>query len=99
MCIEKYDVKDSYTGRYFKSSIDEIDKAVDLVNRTILVEGDASMNELYLNLDLEAVPAGEGIGWSNETITARYTAIIMANGAPAISFSIAPDPKPELDRR
>lgn len=55
---------DSFTGRYFKSSIESLRKAANEVNRQMLYDDTASMNDFYDAIGLPAVDIGEELGWS-----------------------------------
>ena len=54
---------DSLSGRYFKSDIEKIKKAINDVNRRMLNENSVALNEYYVEIGLAAVGIGESVGW------------------------------------
>lgn len=57
---------DNQTGRYFKSDIDKIKKAVNDLNARLLREMSISLNEFYYAISLPCVAAGSTLGWTTE---------------------------------
>lgn len=55
---------DSFTGRYFKSSIESLRKAANEVNRQMLYDDTASVNDFYDAIGLPTVDIGDELGWS-----------------------------------
>lgn len=56
---------DSYSGRYFESTIEEVRKAECALNREITVGGYACINELYDMLGMPHIDGGRTIGWAS----------------------------------
>lgn len=56
---------DQISGRYFKSSVDKIRKAENLINKEMMdgMSPWMSLNEIYDYLDLDPVSVGREIGW------------------------------------
>lgn len=87
---------DAFAGRYFCSNRTKIDKAVNDINRMILTDDFASLNDFYDIIGLERTKMGDLLGWSNRGslmgINARYSSHLAANGQPclAVAFNIAP---------
>lgn len=55
---------DSYSGRYFESSIDKIIKAEYELNKELIVYGEVSLNFWYNLIGLSPVTGGDKIGWT-----------------------------------
>ena len=55
---------DAISGRYFMSDIDEIKRALNLLNHQLLYDETASLNDLYDYLGLEPNGCGEDFGWN-----------------------------------
>lgn len=55
---------DVFSGRYFKSDIDIIRKAENLINRQMLSDNYASLNDFYNAIDLPGIKIGDSIGWN-----------------------------------
>lgn len=54
---------DSYSERYFESTLGKVLQAEYHINRNYILGGGASINEFYDFLGLEPVPNGDLIGW------------------------------------
>ena len=55
---------DAISGRYFRSDIDEIKRAINLLNHQLLYDEAVSLNDLYDMLCLEPNKCGEDFGWN-----------------------------------
>ena len=55
---------DSWSGRYFKSDIDQIKKIVNELNEELIKTSYVSLNELYFKLGLQCTEMGNELGWS-----------------------------------
>lgn len=54
---------DNHSGRYFKSSINEIDRAVNLLNKRLRNEMTIQLNEFYSEIGLPIIKGGVFVGW------------------------------------
>lgn len=77
---------DSHSGRYFKSSIDKIDKALNVLNRRMLSENYCSLNDYYEEIGLDPIDVGEELGWNNDDgmIEVHYSSQISDDNQPCI---------------
>ena len=57
---------DSYSERYFESTIGRVLQAEYHLNRNYILGGGASVNEFYEFLGLEPIPDGDHVGWDYE---------------------------------
>jgi hypothetical protein len=85
---------DTYTGRYFESSMEKIRAAQNDFNE-MLINGEMYMsaNEFYHLIDLDDVVVGEQVGFSPEnTMKIEFTSRLTPDGRPclAISFRALP---------
>lgn len=87
---------DDWTGRWFMGSVAKIESAVNNINRKLLSEGDASLNDFYDHLGLPPVAMGHTFGWSGEEINVRLGSTITKDGQAAISFWFHTNPKDNL---
>lgn len=55
--------KDSFSGRYFKSTIAKVEKAGNKVDRDLNYEMQATLNDLYYELGMPNIPEGDEFGW------------------------------------
>lgn len=85
---------DGVFGRYFKSNIDLIHKAINKVNRDIVSYNYASLNDFYAELGLEPVEIGDSLGWNIDDgqIDIYHDAKMASDGTPCIviHYSVAP---------
>ncbi len=87
---------DHWSGRYFRSDVDHINRAINEINRQMLVsmDGFVSLNDLYDELGLSHTPLGESFGWriDNGLIEPRLGSQIADDGTPCIvlDYNIAP---------
>jgi hypothetical protein len=85
---------DMHSGRYFESTIDLLDKAVNNINREMLLHDYISLNEFYDELDLPRTNLGDDLGWSIDKgyVEIRRTPHLSEDDVPciAISYNIAP---------
>lgn len=86
---------DALSGRYFKSDIEQIKKAVNELNKTMLRDMYVSLNEFYDELDLEHTDIGDQIGWNvdNGLIDVDFSSQIADDGTPCIVIRFDMPPK------
>lgn len=89
---------DQWTGRYFRSGQNEVDKKVNMLNKRMSRKKCSStVNDFYELLGIPTVPAGEDWGWSykQETddgdVTVRYYPAMSSKGEPCIEVRINPE--------
>lgn len=86
--------RDSLSGQYFRSDIDEIKKAVNDFNFDLNREIFLSLNEWYDMLGIENVELGRYLGWDVERgqLAPSYTSGLASNGEPClvIKYNIVP---------
>lgn len=86
---------DAHSGRYFKSDIETIRKAVNNLNAKML-NGDmyCALNDFYDEIDLSPTSSGDELGWNIEEglIDIDFGAQIAEDGTPCIvlNYTIAP---------
>lgn len=90
---------DALSGRYFKSDIEYIRRAVNNLNERLLFDTHVSLNEYYDEIGLEEIfPMGENLGWTVDPDSANKGLIELdfssqlAEGTPClvVGFSNAP---------
>ena len=91
---------DHTSGRYFKSDIDKIKKAVNEVNRKMLSETYISLNEFYDELGLSGISIGEKMGWNTDMglIELHFSSQLDENGTPCLVIDYEIPPKYDFDR-
>lgn len=88
---------DALSGRYFKSDQNQIEKAVNNVNRSMINHNSSSLNYMYYELGLDGTTLGNDLGWNIDmgTIKAEYHAILASDGTPCLAVEF--DKKPVYD--
>lgn len=86
---------DAVFGRYFRSDIDTIKRAVNELNRSIVSSMYASLNEFYDEIGLPPIEIGDKLGWNVDDgqIEVDFSSQLAADGTPClvISFNVAPN--------
>ena len=85
---------DDTFGRYFKSNVDKINKAVLDLNKRMRDEMEITLNEFYYEIGLDGVRAGDDLTWSidDEYIEVSFSAIPTDDG-PCMVMSFVSAPK------
>ena len=85
---------DSISGRYFRSDIETIKKAVNEINRQMTYDMYVSLTEFYNELGLEPTSISDEIGWNLDDglVEMNYTSKLADDGTPCLSleYNIAP---------
>ena len=63
---------DSYSDRYFNSTLSAVLEAEYHLNRNFSLRGYVTLNEFYELMGLDLLPFGDGIGWSDTAGFERY---------------------------
>lgn len=59
-------IYDVLSGRYFRSSVNAVESAVNLINKRLLNEYMMSVNDFYNELEIPNIGAGTLIGWKSD---------------------------------
>lgn len=85
---------EAFTGRYFKSTMEEVKSAVNRVNHHMINNFSAELNDFYDFVGLDRTDMGDMLGWnSDKLIELQFTTIMMDDQRPAISFSYKDAPR------
>ncbi len=86
---------EAISGRYFKSDMDSIEKAVNEINRRLLNDMYISLNELYDEIGLDHISIGEDLGWNMDAglIDIEWSSQIADDGTPCIVMNYGHAPK------
>lgn len=86
---------DSVGGVLFKSTVDKINKAINELNRKMLLENYVSLNDFYSFLNLPPTPMGNELGWKIDKgyLEVSYYAELDSDNNPyiVIDYSLAPE--------
>lgn len=89
--------QEDFSGRWFTSSMTQIDKALNEANLLFVDEGEIDLNTVYDCLGLPAIPIGGDFGWSRaktRLIEVNHQTVKTPDGKAANSISFRSDPKP-----
>lgn len=77
---------DTLSGRYFKSNRDQINKAVNDLNRRMRDDMFISLNEFYYEIGLNETKLGDVLGWNIDRgyIDVRYSAQLAKGETPCL---------------
>lgn len=91
---------DTISGRYFKSDVDKIKKAENIVNHTLITNDYCSLNEFYDEIGLDATEMGSAIGWNvdNGLIEIYFSAQIADDGQPCVVVNYDIQPTYHFDK-
>lgn len=85
--------KDAWSGRYFRSTMEEIKEAQNNVNYQILNNQYASLTDFYSQLCLEKTKESDDVGWnSDKMLEVTFTSAIDSKKRPVLvmDFAVAP---------
>lgn len=79
-------IYDSMSGRYLKSTMNDIDRAVNLINKRLRNDMEIKLNDFYSEIGLDITKMGCILGWDidKEELEIRYTSSIASNGEPCL---------------
>lgn len=84
---------DAYSGRYFKSTVNKIDRVVNELNYTLLREMCVSLNEFYAGIGLEGISLGDQLGWNEQRqIEIQYGAKVSEEGKAVVVIDFVVEP-------
>ena len=84
---------DAYSGRYFKSTVNKIDRVVNELNYTLLREMCVSLNEFYAGIGLEGISLGDQLGWNEQRqIEVHYGAKVSEEGKAVVVIDFVVEP-------
>lgn len=85
---------DTVSGRYFKSDIDKLKRAENVLNRQMLEDGSVSLNDFYYEIGLDDIKLGDDLGWDTRTglINLSFSSQLATDGTPCLvlDFSVSP---------
>ena len=86
---------DALSGRYFKSDIEQIRKALNDLSRQLMSEEVITLNEVYYKLGLTGTKIGESLGWhlDDGLIEPDFSSQLTENGSPCLVLDYSTDPR------
>lgn len=86
---------DAVSGRYFKSDIEKLKKAVNELNRRMRDEMYISLNDFYYEIGLSGISIGDDLGWNidNSYIEPRFSSQLADDGTPCLVIGYCVEPR------
>lgn len=86
---------DAVSGRYFKSDIEKLKKAVNELNRRMRDEMYISLNEFYYEIGLNGIGIGDELGWNidNGYIEPDFSSQLAEDGTPCLVIGYYVQPR------
>lgn len=84
---------EAFTGRYFKSSMEEIKRAQNDINAEIIHNSYASLSDFYNALGIGKTSCSDEVGWNTDKLLElKFTTVLSEDNRPCISigFDVAP---------
>ena len=91
---------DVWSGRYFYSDRNKVDRAVNELNSIFLQADQVCLNDFYDSINLDRNQFGYICGWNRQTtklIEIRYSSHIAKDGNPCLAVDFFQDPTPLMD--
>ncbi len=91
---------DVLSGRYFKSDVDKLNKAVNEINRRMINNTYISLNEFYYEIGLSGTKLGNDLGWRIDqgTLELDFSAQLASDGTPCLVMDYLKTPEYNFDR-
>lgn len=90
---------DSYSGRYFLSTMEEMKSAMNGLNHQIISEDYASLSDFYDRLGLEHTQNSDNLGWNNkELLDLEFTACVSPEQKAALSIRYRVEPMSDFHK-
>lgn len=85
---------DKFSDRYLWSTQEELDAAVNELNRAVVGVGYATLADLYYILDMPAPGYSHEIGWNSndQNMKLRFTSVLTPGGEPVLAFEFDTEP-------
>ena len=86
---------DGVSGRYFKSDIETIRRAINTINRSMTYDMYVSLSEFYDELGLEHTDVSDDLGWNldNGLVDIDFDSRIAEDGTPCITLNYRVSPR------
>lgn len=91
---------DYHSGQYFKSDKAHIERAVNELNKTLLLDMYVPLNSFYDELGLDHTELGYDLGWNIDDglVEIDFSSHLMADGTPVLVMNYAVAPHHKYDK-
>ena len=86
---------DCIFGRYFRSDMETIKRAITKINRDLVTDMYASLNDFYCEIDIPPVKIGDDIGWNIDDgiLDVDFSSQLADDGTPCLVIGYTTAPK------
>ncbi len=84
--------RDGFSGQYFRSTVDRVDKAVNKINYDLNNNAHASLNDFYGYLEIANSDMGDDLGWKSDVMLEAQRSVVMAGDEPCIVITLSHPP-------
>lgn len=86
---------DPLSGRYFRSDVENIRRAVNDLNKLSIDDFRATLNDFYYSLGIPTIDLGEHIGWNTDRmLEMRFSSQVSSSGEPCLVLVYETMPSP-----
>jgi hypothetical protein len=90
---------DDWSGRYFDGSVAVVEAAVNEINRQLIDDGEASLNDYYDHVGLPPIPMGVRFGWTGgDKVDIRFGGAKTKDDRAAVTCTFRKEPKDNLGK-
>jgi len=91
---------DMLTGRYFKSTMEQIRKAENKVNFELINFMSCSLSHFYDEIGLEPTSYSDMVGWNsaNSPVEVKFSTVLSTDNRPCIAIDFSKPPIPDYDK-
>lgn len=90
---------DSFSARYFRSTVEDIRSAINTINNQINHDGYACLGDLYRHLDIPPTQYSDLVGWnSDRLIEENIHSVLDKHDKPIIVMDFRNQPGPDYSR-
>jgi hypothetical protein len=92
-------VHDKFSDRYFRNTYEGIKGAENQLNHTLIHDNFATLDDLYVQLNIPPVAYGHAVGWNSDRLLEIKITTGMAPGdKPCLVIDFKPEPTPDYGR-
>jgi Family of unknown function (DUF6353) len=90
---------DMLTGRYFKSTMEDIKRAENRVNYELLNHMSCSLSHFYDEIGLSPTSYTDSVGWNtNRPLEVKFSTVLSEDNRPCIAIDFTKPPMPDYEK-